>query len=366
MTATLLLIALAAVTSAGGTPPTTAPQLGAVSVRPVSPEEELWAGIVELQAEPLDTAASTLWFDTAEVRRRVLLERLRLYQSLYPGGVHAIAAARLELSTLYELGVLAGGQWRPLCARVAEHLRTFGPEHPNAAEAAYWQRLCRAQRTPETTTQPTTQRMLEGAPELRAAQRQHFATYPHSRHAPRLARVLFEAAARDGDEEEMGAIVAALTQHFPDHAETVTLAGQLRRRQAVGQLFWLAEQQADGVLIDTRASTGVPVLIVVWSAHDDRARQCVLAVEEHRRANPETQVVGVNLDVSKTIMAAACAELGIEWPQFNDGLGRANVFARRWGVERVPHVFVIDRRGRLCGSAHDDTWQELAARALAE
>ena len=109
---------------------------------------------------------------------------------------------------------------------------------------------------------------------------------------------------------------------------------------------------------------GRPVLIVVWAGFSPRARACAREVEAFRREQPGLQVVGVNLDGSEKQMDAACRELGLTWAQFNDGLGWANRFARRWGVRKVPTVFVVDRQGRLLGWGGDEGWRELAAAAL--
>ena len=103
------------------------------------------------------------------------------------------------------------------------------------------------------------------------------------------------------------------------------------------------------------------MLIVVWAGFSKPARTCVGEIEAFRRRQPELRVVGVNLDESQQYMSAACRELGLAWPQFNDGLGWANRFALKWAVRAVPWVFVVDRRGRLVGSAGAAGWRELAA-----
>ena len=125
-------------------------------------------------------------------------------------------------------------------------------------------------------------------------------------------------------------------------------------------------ERPDGGRVDTREAIGRPVLIVVWESTDADARRCVSRVEQFRRKHERLKVVGVNLDMSREAMTAACTELGVTWPQFNDGLGPANRFAREWGVRRLPCVFVVDADGRLAGFAHDDGWEQLALIALAE
>ena len=88
------------------------------------------------------------------------------------------------------------------------------------------------------------------------------------------------------------------------------------------------------------------------------------ADRDGRTEHPELAVVGVNVDESVRRMNAVCSELGPAWPQFNDGMGWANRFARQWGVRRVPTVFAIDRAGRLVGFGGAEAWRELAGSVL--
>lgn len=334
-------------------------------VRPDSPEEDLWQQILALRAEPATTQPATAWFAAAADRRAALLEKTRLYLTLYPGGNHHAAVVATELATLFELGTLRGGTFGPLCARVQECLHRGSDDDPVVWEAAYWEILC--QRLEHaTTTQPTSAPVLTPDVRLLAAQRDYVARYPRSPHVPRVAALLFEEALKQGDQPEMGRLVAQLEQAFPEHMVTASLAARLRREQAVGSPFRLTFEQSDGTQVDTHELIGRPVLIVVWDSVDAAGLERVRDIERFRRTHPEFHVVGVNLDESRAQMEAAGAKLGLDWPQFNDGLGRANSFARQWGVRRLPCVFVVDRHGRLVGSTADADWPELATAALAD
>ena len=61
---------------------------------------------------------------------------------------------------------------------------------------------------------------------------------------------------------------------------------------------------------------------------------------------------------------ALARELGLDWPQCNDELGWGGEFVRNWGVTHVPFVFILDRAGRLVGTATEADWAELARPAL--
>ena len=362
----VVLLAVGASSPGADPPPSTQPATASAPARSDSPEEKLWQEIVALKTEPPATQPQSAWFEALIRQRQAVAEKARLYLTLYPGGRHHVEAVRVELATLYELGALRGGAYDPLCTRIQEHLHQARPDNPAVWEAAYWDILCcrRLHRGP-AVTQPTSAPVRGADDALLAAYWEYVGRYPRSPYVPRMAALLFEHALHTGDEPRMRLLADMLTEGFPDHAITASLEAQWRREQAVGQPFSLAFEQPDGPRVDTREFIGRPVLIVVWTSTDAQAVRCVRSVERFRREHPQVRVVGVNLDMSRAEMTAACEKLGIDWPQFNDGLGPANHFARKWGVRRVPRVFVVDREGRLVGSSEDESWERLAVAASA-
>ena len=359
----LLAVMLAAALPAWAEPP---PAATAPRTTITAAEETLWQHVVALEQSGTAMQPYEKWFATAEQNRAALLDHVRLYTTLYPGGVHRDDAIRIELAALFELGTLRGGALQPLCERVTEYLGA--PPSPAAEhEAAYWEIICERSRA-ATTTQPASQPSIAAWSSLdvglRAACRAYVERYPRSRHVPRLASLLFEDAAKRGDREGMRAAVECLGTHFPNHAATRAVLGAWNREESVGRSFWLACRTVDGRALDTREYLGQPVAIVVWAGFDAAARQCVQNVEQFRRAHPELHVVGVSVDESVEATAAAGRELEIGWPQFNDGLGWGNEFVRSWGVTRLPYVFVVDRHGRLAGATPDDGWEVWARRSL--
>lgn len=363
------------------------------AVSPLSREETVWREVLALCDEPASQAATQpadprAPFDTRRARRQALLERVRLYQTLFPGGAHRDEAARLELDALFEIGSLSDGQYGPLCERAALYLQN-PPSDAVRYEAAYWAMLCErlervrngtatavppaapaatsptgAMSKPNAPTQPSYTSANRFDPTLLAAYQRYVEQYPRSPYAPRLAETLFEDALRRNDRETMRTLARRLAEAFPEHAVTNSLQAQLRREDAHGQPLSLTFQAQDGKTVDTKQFAGKPVLIVVWAGFSPAARECVRRVEAFRQARPEIQVVGVNLDETRADLEKSRRELGIDWPQFHDGLLWANEFTRAWGVREVPFVFVLDRAGRLRGTATNETWEILAGEAF--
>lgn len=335
--------------------------VGQPSVAPAS-EEELWREIAALR-DVASTQPFAARFAAEVDRRRSLIARLRTYQNTFPGGAHRAEAVSLELLALFELGTLEGGRLDTLCERAAE----LGARPPSAGadqEAAYWEIVCRRHRAALATTQPTPVRVLDPDADLLREYAAYAERFPTSRHVPRMAMALFDDALRRDDRDALRRIVEQTQAAFPGHAVTLQLRGALRRVDAQGQRFWLSARLADGSQLDTREYAGHPVLIVVWAEFEPAATHCARAVDEFAATHAGVRVVGVNLDHDAAAATVAARRLGLEWKQFNDGLGWANEFAREWGVRAVPTVFVIDRDGRLVGAAGAEGWRTLAERTL--
>ncbi len=352
----LLAVALVTVLPTRAADPPGGPDMSA-------PEARLWQRIETLTRPTPMTGPRTDWFQTVEQRRVILLDRLKLYQTLYPGGAHRDDAIRLELTARFELAALRDGSLGDLDARVQGILRD-PPSAAAAAEAAYWAIQCRRWQRLAASTQPASTTVTDPDPDLLAEYRLYVQRYPHSRHAPRLATLLFEDAARRDDRAAMQELLAGLRRHFPDLAATRSLEAEWRRTSAVGQPFWPRLTDGEGSPLEQADYLGHPVLLVVWAASDPFARHCVRQIELFRKAHSDLRVIGIGLDESRAQTMAAARELSIAWPQFNDGLGWGGEFVRAWGIRRTPHVFAIDRSGRLAGTATDDSWEALAQRVL--
>ncbi|MCH7872217.1 MAG: TlpA family protein disulfide reductase [Planctomycetes bacterium] len=342
-----------------------------------SPEQTLWSEIQKLGRANATTQPAAARFEARLARRRSLLSRLRQYGTVYPGGAHRAESVRLELLTLFEIGSLTGGAYDELRRQVKssiEHPPCEGAEH----EAAYWavlldhmdredQRQRAATSQPAQPPQPARPSRAADSAQIAdrlAAYASYVERYPDSRYSVAFREALFEQAAAAGDRNQMTKLVAQLRINFPAHLITRRLGGRLQRDEAVGRPFWLTFTDRDKKTIDTRVFVGSPVLIVAWDSSRPACRTRLKEVEAFRRRHHEVRVFGVNLDQRRTEMAATADDFEIRWPQFNDGRGPANEFARTWGVSRVPLVFVIDRRGRLLGSSGDDAWKALAEQAL--
>lgn len=312
---------------------------------PTTTETALWQQVCATRVSP---PISGLRPDFAAARRRCesVAAAAQRYLTIYPGGAHRAEAVRCLMFALFEAGALSGGDFSELRGRIdwyAAHGTT-----DERAEAAYWRSVLRLDAPP--ATQPSAD--ASEATDLPAPL------------AAEALRERFDAASRADDRDAMRRIADALARDCPDAGVTRDVRAILARLDAVGNPFHVSFTDADGRSLDTSAWVGAPVAIVVWESGDAASRATLVEAEALRRANPELRLVGVNLDVRLTDCQRTCAAAQIEWPQWSAGLGAAHPFARAWGVERSPMVFVIGRDGRLRGATGDERWKSLVRGAL--
>lgn len=347
---------------------------GAAESQPLpTPEEQLWERITALRrraATPATQPAQNV-MKAAERQRAILLQQLELYLRLFPGGRHYTEAVRLELNTRFELATLDGESLTPLCRKAAAYLADPTTSEEVRQEAAYWQIVCQglqARRSAPASQPADEERESQPADEeresLQARYSDYVTSFPRSPYTPQLSALLFAEAERTGDAAAMKLLVERLQAHFATNPITRTLAGRLRRQEAVGRPFWLDCETTDGSRLDTRRWLGKPVAIVVWSSADAHRTALLEQITACQQAHPDLRLIGVNLDFELAEMEATCARLGVTWPQCNDGRGPANQFALEWGVDEPPVVFVLDRQGRLLGAAGTDAWAPLLAAEL--
>ncbi|NUQ50088.1 MAG: TlpA family protein disulfide reductase, partial [Phycisphaerae bacterium] len=327
-----------------------------VAPPPVEPDEALWRRILELSTLPAAPASQPYEAHVADIRdrRTRLVELARSYRALHPGGRRRDEVIRIELQALFDLGALDRGDFTALCREVDDLLR-HPPSQDALHEAAYWAITCRrlSQADPRrpafAALSPADARLIE-------EYREYIRRYPASRHVPRLAQIVGEAAHREFDEAIIDELADVCRRHHAGHATTRWLEGLLRRREALGAPFDAELTLLDGSVQRVSAWRGTPVLVVVWSAEEGVSEHRVREIAEFAGSKPELRVIGVNLDDSVAECSTAAARMGLTWPQHVAPFGPGGAFAQRWGIRRAPVVFVIDRAGRLVAVSEGSEW----------
>ena len=64
-------------------------------------------------------------------------------------------------------------------------------------------------------------------------------------------------------------------------------------------------------------------------------------------AHPDFEIVGISFDQKKEQLTKFTAEKKMEWPQYFDGKGWANQFGKEYGINSIPTMWLIDKKGNL-------------------
>ena len=184
------------------------------------------------------------------------------------------------------------------------------------------------------------------APALRLTEAQALETFE-----PDKARRLYEEAAKNEDQEISEAGKTAL--------ELMAL------REKPLEVSFTA---LDGSKVDLADLRGKVVLIDFWATW---CPPCVEEVPEVVEAYKKFkdrgfEIIGISLDEDKDVLVKFTKEHGMTWPQFFDGKGWENSIAKRFKIQSVPTMWLIDREGKLADASPRGRLEEAIGALLAK
>jgi len=125
----------------------------------------------------------------------------------------------------------------------------------------------------------------------------------------------------------------------------------------------------DGREVDLTKMRGKVVLVDFWATWCAPCRaeipNVVAAYQKYRDKGFE--VVGISLDEDKEAMLAYVKERGMTWPQHCDGKGWQNEISSRYGVQSIPAMWLVDKKGMVrCTEARGEQLTAWIEKLLAE
>lgn len=123
----------------------------------------------------------------------------------------------------------------------------------------------------------------------------------------------------------------------------------------------------DGREVDLSKMRGKVVLIDFWAVW---CGPCVMempnVLKAYEKLHPKGfEIVGISLDQDKAKLEAFVKDKGMAWPQYFDGKGWKNDIASKYGINSIPAMWLVDKKGMVVSTNARGNLEELVEKHLA-
>lgn len=301
-----------------------------------------WANVLKYDAGPSATPASH------EEAVRIAHEffgkqqaALRAFIAAYPSDPHVLDA-KLRLISIQA----AEGEMDQQPEQVRQALLAFialerSPDTPRSRlpDVAF-RRISLEMQTVQGTKEQIRDAVVTAA-------RNYAIRFPDDKRAPRL---LVEAATECDDAPDMMRDLLTTARSLSrEPALDDRIADDMRRLNMLGTPVTAKFSTIQGETIDLAALRGNVVVLIFWAAESPPSLIWLQRFCKDISHIPQEQlkIVTVSLDESRKDVDEAVRMLNFTWPINFDGKGWENAVARPLGINALPTVWILDKRGIL-------------------
>ncbi len=171
----------------------------------------------------------------------------------------------------------------------------------------------------------------------------------------------------EGDPARKLATELSENQNAPEQVREMA-KGMLKKLDAVGKPVALQFTALDGSEVDVAKLKGKVVLIDFWATW---CGPCVAELPNVKKAYEKLhpkgfEIVGISFDQKKEALTGFIDKEKVTWPQYFDGKGWQNKYGQEFGINSIPAMWLLDKRGILRDQNARGALEEKVEKLLAE